>query len=115
LCSGIYKKQEPSNPLGMLQAALETAEDNKPLTGMVRDAVRNDVISGRTEIDIIHAAREAGILSREDAELLLRQDSQIMELINVDDFAPDQIGRAAGLQRASSAEKRNDDTDIHTP
>jgi acyl-CoA dehydrogenase len=107
LCSGIYKKQEPGNPLGLLQAALETAEDNKPLTGIVRDAVRNDIISGRTEIDVIHAAREAGILSSEDAELLIRQDAQVMELINVDDFAADQIGRSGAQAVAAEADDEN--------
>lgn len=92
LCAGIYKKRDTGNPLAQLQAALETIEDNAPLSRKLRDALRNDVISGRTEIDTIHAAREAGVLTPEEAELLIEQDQQIMDLINVDDFAAEDVG-----------------------
>ncbi|MDP6435762.1 MAG: acyl-CoA dehydrogenase [Gammaproteobacteria bacterium] len=104
LCSGIYKKRDSGNPLGLLQAALETTEDNAPLSRKLRDALRNDVISGRTEIETIHAAREAGVLTPEEAELLIEQDRQIMELINVDDFAAEDIGKARALPEAALAD-----------
>jgi acyl-CoA dehydrogenase len=101
LCSGIYKKKNSGNPLGMLQAALETAEDNAPLSRKLRDALRNDVISGQTDIDTIHAAREAGVLTPEEAELLIEQDKQIMELINVDDFAAEDIANVPAPRPAT--------------
>ncbi|HJP05217.1 MAG: acyl-CoA dehydrogenase [Gammaproteobacteria bacterium] len=110
LCSGIYKKKESGNPLGLLQAALETAEDNAPLSRKLRDALRNEVISGRTEIDAIHAAREAGVLTPGEAELLIEQDRQIMDLINVDDFAPGDIGKVQSSPRATPTDAKTKET-----
>jgi len=93
LSAGIYKKQEAGNPLGLLQHALETVEDNAPLNRKLREAVRNKIISGRDDPAAIEAGRKAGVLTESEAERLLEQDRQIMDLINVDDFAPEEIGR----------------------
>ena len=48
--------------------------------GKLRDAVRNEVVRGYTEVDRIHAAREAGVLTPEEAQLLIEQDEQVMAL-----------------------------------
>jgi len=93
LSSGIYKKQEPGNQIGLLQQALETVSDNAPLNRKLSEAVRNKIISGRDDVEAIKAGQRAGVLTKEEAERLLEQDRQIMELIHVDDFAPEEIGR----------------------
>jgi acyl-CoA dehydrogenase len=93
LSSGIYKKQEPGNPVGLLQHALETVSDNAPLNRKLSEAVRNKIISGRDDVEAIKAGQRAGVLTKDEAERLLEQDRQIMELIHVDDFAPEEIGR----------------------
>jgi len=93
LSSGIYKKQEAGNPLGLLQHALETVEDNAPLNRKLQEAVRNKIISGRDDPAIIADGLKSGVLTASEAERLLEQDRQIMALIRVDDFAPEELGR----------------------
>ena len=106
LSAGIYKTQEPGNPLGMLQAALETVEANEHLHQKLRQAVRNELISGDTDIEIIEGARKAGLLNDEEAERLLEQDAQIMELIHVDDFAPEELSRFSDRKVAPQTKTR---------
>ena len=93
LSADIYKAQEPSNPVGLLQQALETVEANTELSRKLADAMRSKLITAHDDIGAIEAAREAGILTESEAERLLAQDRQVMDLIQVDDFAPDEIGR----------------------
>ena len=93
LCADIYKTQEPTNPIGLLQQALETVEANTDLSRKLADAMRSKLITARDDIGAIEAAREAGVLTESEAERLLAQDQQVMDLIQVDDFAPDEIGR----------------------
>jgi acyl-CoA dehydrogenase len=96
LSAKIYKTNEPTNPIGQLQAALETIEANEELNDKLRDAVRNKIVTGNSDPELIAAAREAGVLSAAEADRLLAQDEQIMELIHVDDFDPSEIGRTSG-------------------
>ncbi len=93
LSADIYKTQEPTNPIGLLQQALETVEANTDLSRKLADAIRSKLITARDDIGAIEAAREAGGLTESEAERLLAQDQQVMDLIQVDDFAPDEIGR----------------------
>jgi acyl-CoA dehydrogenase len=96
LCAGIYKKLEPGNQVALLQQALETAEANAPLSRKVKDARRSKLIDARDDLDAIHAAGAAGVLTPDEVKTLLAQDEQIMALIHVDDFAPEEIGRQPG-------------------
>ncbi len=95
LSKNIYKTRDPENPFGKLQTALETVDENTSLTKKLREAARNDIISGNSEPELIESARAAGVLSGEEADLLQAQDKLIMELVHVDDFDPADIGRAS--------------------
>jgi len=94
LSGGIYKGDDPLNMLAKLQTALEQTEAHAPLASKLRDAVRSKLIDPRDELAAIHDAREAGVLSDAEAEQLLALDAAVMELIRVDDFAPEEL--AAG-------------------
>ena len=95
LCAGIYKSAEPSNLLYKLQHTLEMVEANATLSRKVKDAIRSRIIDPRDELSAIHDAREAGVLTEDEAESLLALDAAVMEIIAVDDFAPEAIGRQA--------------------
>ena len=90
----MYKKCEPGNPLGLLQQALETVEENRALNRKLAEAVRNKIFSARDDLDAIDKAQEAGVLTADEANRLRVQDEMVMELIHVDDFAPEEIGHA---------------------
>jgi acyl-CoA dehydrogenase len=107
LSANIYKTQKPGNPIGALQAALETVEANVSLHQKLRDAVHADIISGTDDIQLIEEGRTAGVLSDEEAQRLLDQDAQIMEIIHVDDFAPGDIGRLDPPKNNAARKKRS--------
>jgi acyl-CoA dehydrogenase len=94
LTARVYKKREPGNPLGLLQQALETVEENRSLNRKLAEAVRNKIFSARDDLDAIDKAQEAGVLTADEANRLRVQDEMVMELIHVDDFAPEEIGHA---------------------
>ena len=97
LCAGAYITNEPTNPLGQLQAALEATEAASPLEAKIREAKRTGIISARTELGEIEAAEDAGILTGEEAQQLRDLDAEVMALIAVDDFDPEElVGRKAG-------------------
>jgi acyl-CoA dehydrogenase len=93
LCAPLYNTLAPHNPLGLLQEALELAESAEALEKRVRiEGVKTGNI---TALDLPGQVRQAlhhGILSGDEADSLWRYDAKVMELLNVDDFAPQDIG-----------------------
>ncbi len=87
LSAGIYTTNEPGNPLGRLQAALEATEAASPLERKLREASRTGVITASDPLEKIAQAREAGVLTAEEAAELVALDEQVMALLAVDDFA----------------------------
>ncbi len=96
LCRGVYKTVEPTNPLGLLQEALTLAITAEPIEKRIR--VEGQKTGKVTALDLpgqITQALAEGIISETEAALLRDYDHKVMELINVDDFAPDELGVAA--------------------
>jgi len=91
LTANIYKGDDPRNMPRRLQKVLEQVEANALLSRKLQDAVRSKLISAEDEVAAIHEAREAGILTEDEATSLLAQDAAVMEMIRVDDFAPETL------------------------
>jgi len=91
LCAGIYSTVEPGNPLGLLQEALEAAEAATPLENKLRDARRAGVIGSDDPLEMIEQAEQEGVLTADEATQLKALDEQIMALIEVDDFAAEEL------------------------
>jgi acyl-CoA dehydrogenase len=89
----IYKTQETNNPLGLLQEALILSTMAESLEKRVRV---EGVKTGRvTALDLpgqISEALHLGILSEAEAAVLRDYDAKVSNLINVDDFAPHELG-----------------------
>ncbi len=64
LTDGIYKTVEPGNPLGLLQQALELAEQVKPLERRVFDARRAGEIKAEDTPGQIDEAERKGVLTK---------------------------------------------------
>jgi acyl-CoA dehydrogenase len=92
LCAGIYVAAEPGNPLGALQTALEAATRASPLFDKLRDARRAGVIEAEHILDQIDAAEQIHVLTSAEAGQLRELDRLIMDLVQVDDFAPEELG-----------------------
>jgi acyl-CoA dehydrogenase len=95
LCAGIYSTTEPGNPLGLLQEALEATEAATPLENKVRDARRAGVIASDDPVELIKQAETEGVLTADEAAQLKALDEQIMALIDVDDFASEELSAGA--------------------
>jgi len=99
-----YRTLEPGNPLGLLQEALELAVQLEPLEKRIRV---EGVKTGRvTALDLpgrIQQALAVGLISETEAAALREYDRKVMELIHVDDFAPDALGTQALPAEHSSA------------
>jgi acyl-CoA dehydrogenase len=93
LTQHIYKTQGTHNPLGLLQEALILSTMAESLEKRVRV---EGVKTGRvTALDLpgqISQALHLGILSEAEAAVLRDYDAKVSNLINVDDFAPHELG-----------------------
>ena len=114
LCRGIYKTVEPANPLGLLQEALTLSITAEPIEKRIR--VEGQKTGKVTALDLpgqITRVARRGIITETEAALLRDYDRKVMDLINVDDFAPHELGVAAQPKPATigSAQRRVSETD----
>jgi len=107
LCRYVYKTVEPGNPLGLLQEAMTLAITAEPLEKRIRvDGVKTGRVTALDLPTQIQQALAVGILTETEAALLRDYDRKVMELVNVDDFASQEM--AADTQsepRAAQAER----------
>jgi acyl-CoA dehydrogenase len=104
-----YKTLEPSNPLGLLQEALELSEKFAPLERRLKQALREGLIQSDYLGDQIDEAAKAGVITKAEAGELRDYHDKVRALLAVDDFAPEEIGRqreaTPGVQVAAAKKK----------
>jgi len=92
----IYKTPHATNPLGLLQQALELSLQAEPLERRIRaEGVKSGRITALDPPGQIRQAQAAGLISAEEAQFLLDYDARVMHLIQVDDFAQHELGTQA--------------------
>jgi acyl-CoA dehydrogenase len=92
LCAHAYRGLAGGNPLGELQEALQLAALAEPLDRRLRvEGVKTGRIRALDLPGQISEGQQLGILSEQEAALLLDYDRRIMHIINVDDFAPAEL------------------------
>src|SRR5579863_2105477 len=102
-CSGIYLTLEPNNPLGLLDEAMLLAEQLEPLLKRIRvEGVKTGKVSALDLPGQIQQALTAGIVSETEAAALREYDRKTMDLINVDDFASEELAAQAQPPAAQS-------------
>src|SRR5271169_2207180 len=96
----IYKTPGPHNPLAELQEALMLCITAEPLEKRIRvDGVKTGRISALDFPGQVSQAAQLGIISEAEAAQLVDYDAKVMNIINVDDFAPHELGVGAAEQR----------------
>ncbi|MGE0582665.1 MAG: acyl-CoA dehydrogenase [Steroidobacteraceae bacterium] len=102
LCESVYRTLEPGNPLGLLQEALVLSQTAEPLEKRLRvEGVKTGRITALDLPGQIQQGLALGILSETEAALLRDFDRKVMHLINVDDFAPHELGVQAQPDRSA--------------
>jgi len=97
LTAYIYKKRDPGNALGLLQEALELSAAAEVLEKRIRvDGVKTGRVTALDLPGQIAQSLQAGILDQAEAGILSDYDAKVLALINVDDFAPHELGVDAG-------------------
>lgn len=92
ITQGIYTAVDPANMMYLLEEALEQAVAVEPLEKRLHEALHAGKIKGMNFTDHVNAAVAAEILTSAEAQQLFNADAARKAVINVDDFAPDEIG-----------------------
>lgn len=93
LCEEAWRGPERDNPLHLLQQALQLSIEAEPLEKRLRvDGVRTGRIRALDPKAQIDEAVSIGLLTGTEAALLHRYDALVMSIVNVDDFAPTELG-----------------------
>src|SRR5271170_3791772 len=100
LSAHIFKTPGSHNPLAELQEALMLCITAEPLEKRIHvDGVKTGRITALDLPGQILQALKLGIISEAEASLLRDYDAKVMNIINVDDFAPHELGVSADAQR----------------
>jgi acyl-CoA dehydrogenase len=92
LCRHVFRGRARDNPLALLDEALRLSIVTEPLERKLRvEGVKSGRIKALDMPGQIAEARALNILTEEQAALLLDYDRRIMQIINVDDFAPSEL------------------------
>jgi acyl-CoA dehydrogenase len=103
LCRFIYKTLEPTNALGLLQEALVLTPQAESIEKRIRvEGVKTGKVTALDLPGQIQQALAAGIVSETEAAALREYDRKVMDIINVDDFAPHELGVQAQPAAAQS-------------
>ncbi|HEX3912036.1 MAG TPA: acyl-CoA dehydrogenase [Steroidobacteraceae bacterium] len=96
LSAHIYKTLDARNPLGLLQEVLQLSAMAEPLEKRIRvDGIKTGRITALDLPGQISQAVAQGILGDAEADALRGYDAKVLNILNVDDFAPDQLGLGA--------------------
>jgi len=104
LCRFAYTSVVPGNALGQLAEALALAATAEPIEQRIRvEGVRTGKVTALDLPGRIQQALAAGIISEVEGASLREYDRKVMEIIQVDDFAPGDIGVGALPVREAAA------------
>ena len=94
LCHGVYREVHGGNPLGQLQQALELTPQAEVIEKKLRvEGVKTGRIGALDLPGQIEAGLGLGIISAAEAEMLRDYDLRVMDIVNVDEFAADDLGQ----------------------
>ena len=102
LTAGMYVPADENDAVGALEAALASTLECEPLQAKVDAARKEGKVTALEELLRIAEARDAGIITAEEALLLERDYALRRKVIMVDDFAPEQLaaGQTETTERA---------------
>ena len=76
------------------EVCLESLELD-PLNKKIRQAIKDKILPKLQGLELIEKAREAEVISKEEADQLIAFDERLMSVIHVDDFDQDELIRTA--------------------
>jgi acyl-CoA dehydrogenase len=97
LTDGVYRSATSDHPVCFMERALPQVIHADPLERKLHKALRNGEVKGITWDDQVRNAVEKSVLTREEADILIRVRKLVAEIIAVDDFDVEdlRLGRQA--------------------
>jgi acyl-CoA dehydrogenase len=89
-----YTTNEPNNPLGLLQEALELTKEYEPIERRLRQARKEGLLLSDYLGDQIIGAEKAQIISKAEGRNMRAYHEKVLALLAVDDFAPEELSRS---------------------
>ena len=86
LTAGAFVPRSTDEPLGQLEAALESAAQARKVESKVSGAIRSGTLARKPKSSRFDRALAAGLITDEDAELVRKAAEQSWKAIQVDDF-----------------------------
>ncbi len=86
LTDGLFVPADPEDPMGRLEDALVKVIAAEPLERKMNDAVRKGLLKRGTEVEMLEAALQAGIITNDEALTLWLAVEARREAVKVDDF-----------------------------
>ncbi|MEH6456095.1 MAG: acyl-CoA dehydrogenase [Cocleimonas sp.] len=95
LTSGLYMELEELNPLAIANQVFLDSLKLKPLQKILKAAIKSGTLPKISGQALLDAALEKGVINKEQAQQLNQHNSDVMEIINVDDFDESELIRVA--------------------
>ena len=99
LLEGCYRPQAEQDPVGALQYAMNLLREAQPLQKKLHKAVKADQVQALPGQSLIEAAVGAGVLSAEEGHALQQAEAARRVVIDVDDFAKEELTLEPGKVR----------------
>jgi len=91
LTQGIYKSATSNHPVCFMERALPQVIQAEPLERKLLKGLRHGEVTGITWDEQIHSAVENSVLTRDEADILIRVRKLVDEIIAVDDFDVEEL------------------------
>ncbi|HBX55791.1 acyl-CoA dehydrogenase [Pseudomonas sp. UBA2684] len=99
LLAGCYRPQAEKDPVGALQHAMNLLENTQPLQQKLHKALKAGQVPQTPGQNLLDAAVSAGALSAEEAQRLRQAEAARRVVIDVDDFAKEELKLSRGKVR----------------
>ena len=99
LTEGIYKTDEPGNPIGIINAALASVIRAEPIERKLLKAIRSGQITADSSEAQLDEAIKSKLINQSDRELIEKTRAAVAEIIAVDEFDSEEL--RAGVQSAA--------------
>ncbi len=94
LLSGTFDKDLDTNPVGKVNAVFLRRLELEDSFAKIKSAIKQGKMEKALGAEQINLAQAAGVIEKEEALLLRKFDKRLMEIIDVDDYDPQEFSRA---------------------
>ena len=93
LTEDLYVPEDASQPLGELERAFRLSRDAYHVGQKIKDAIREGTLPKKRPHQLLEEAREAGVITEEEVDLVRRADEAREQYIQVDEFGLEEYRR----------------------